>query len=87
MRLLGDLNSLSSLHSDIGTDMWQLLPFSRGNVTITVHILDVQLLLNSYYPFADHQPLYQTKSLRELFQRSLRFSRPGGWCQIDEADI
>ena len=23
---------------DIGIDMWQLLPFSRGNVTITVSI-------------------------------------------------
>ena len=29
--------SLSTFaHSDLGIDMWQLLPFSRGNVTISV---------------------------------------------------
>lgn len=37
LSVIGDFNNQP--YSDIGIDMWQLLPFSRGNVTITVRVL------------------------------------------------
>lgn len=68
--------------------MWQLLPFSRGNVTITVSIIMVKFCeAQSYGSYTEHQPVCQAQNIRKLLQRGMGFDGANRWCSIVQTDL
>lgn len=58
-------NLKSKQLTGFGIDLWQLLPFSRGNVSITVSVLLPRPRINRT-DHLDYRSVYQTSSERKL---------------------